>query len=109
MFLVPNPVSNLRASPKNTTCVEVTWSNPQDAQATYSYQVQADGREFTVSANSILVPDLEPGTRYNVSVQVIALAGSQSTLEHTYSYTSKTLHEQKEALLVYQPSNFLIA
>lgn len=96
MFLVPNPVLNLVASPVNSTSVEVMWSYPQDAQRDYTYLVQARndiGVVFnaTVNENSTEISNLEPGTRYNISVKAIASAGSESTEEHTYSYTSKYL------------------
>lgn len=96
MFLVPNPVLNLVASPINSTSVEVMWSYPQDARHDYTYLVQAfsDTRvvfNATVSENSTEISDLEPGTRYNISVKAIASARSESTEEQTYSYTSKAL------------------
>lgn len=96
MFLVPNPVLNLVASPITSTSVKVTWSYPQDAQRNYTYLVKAcndTGVVFnaTVNENSTEISDLEPGTRYNISVKVIAPTGSESTEEQTYSYTSKAL------------------
>lgn len=94
MFLVPNPVQNLRARPKNTTSMEVTWSYPREVQSDYRYQVQVNGGQFnkTVDGNSTEISNLEPGTQYDISVIVLAAAGSQSTEEQTYNYTSKTLH-----------------
>lgn len=96
MFLVPNPVLNLIASPINSTSVEVMWSHPQDPQGNYTYLVQAcNDTELvfnaTVNENSTEISDLEPGTRYNISVKTIASAESESTEEQTYSYTSKAL------------------
>lgn len=94
MFLVPNPVQNLQARPKNTTSVEVIWSYPREAQSDYRYQVQVNGGQFnkTVDGNRTEISNLEPGTQYNIGVTVLAAAGSQSLEEQTYSYTSKTLH-----------------
>lgn len=94
MFLVPNRVQNLRARPKNTTSMEVTWSDPREAQSDYRYQVQVNGGQFnkTVDGNSTEISNLEPGTQYNIGVIVLAAAGSQSLEEQTYNYTSKTLH-----------------
>lgn len=94
IFLVPNPVLNLVASPKSTTSVEVNWLYPQGANQYYKYLVQAyntTGVLFnkTVSNNSTDVPDLEPGTKYNINVTTIAAPGSASTEEQTVSYTSK--------------------
>lgn len=96
MFLVPNPVLNLVASPINSTSVEVMWSYPQDAQRNYTYLVQAyndTGVVFnaTVNGNRTEISGLEPGTRYNISVRVIAPAGSESTEEQSYCYTSKAI------------------
>lgn len=96
MFLEPNPVSNLVARPISSTSLEVMWSYPQDAQRNYTYLVQAysdTGVVFnaTVSENSTEISGLEPGTRYNIGVKVIASAGSESTEEKSYSYTSKAL------------------
>lgn len=87
-------MQNLRARPNSTTSVVVTWSYPLEAQSNYTYQVQVNGelREETVDGNSTEISKLQPGTRYNISVVVLAAAGSQSTEEQTYSYTSKTLH-----------------
>lgn len=97
IFLVPNPVLNLVANPKSTTSVFVEWSDPQGAQIYYKYLVQTystTGAMFntTVSNNSTDVRDLEPGTRYNINVTTIAAAGSESTVEQTFSYTSKALN-----------------
>ncbi|XP_074490158.1 phosphatidylinositol phosphatase PTPRQ [Sebastes fasciatus] len=92
VFLEPNPVLNLVAIPKSTTSVNVKWSEPQGAQMYYTYLVQTystTGALFniTVSNNSTDVPDLEPGTRYNINVTTIAATGSESTVEQTFSYT----------------------
>lgn len=97
IFLVPNPVLNLVASASSTTSVKVKWSDPQGAKMYYNYLVQTyntAGPLFntTVSINNIDVPNLEPGTRYNISVTTIAATGSESTVENTFSYTSKALH-----------------
>ncbi|XP_037623767.1 receptor-type tyrosine-protein phosphatase eta isoform X4 [Sebastes umbrosus] len=91
-FTHPNPVLNLVASPKSTTSVNVKWSEPQGAQMYYKYRVETyntTGALFNiiVSNNSIDVPDLEPGTRYNINVTTIAATGSESTVEQTFSYT----------------------
>lgn len=87
---------NLVAIPKSTTSVEVMWSYPQGVQPYYKYFVQthnATGAQLnmTVSTNHTLILKLEPGTRYNIYVKTIAATGSESTVEQTYSYTSKTL------------------
>ncbi|XP_054633086.1 receptor-type tyrosine-protein phosphatase eta isoform X4 [Dunckerocampus dactyliophorus] len=92
-FTMPNPVLNLAARPLNTTSIKVAWSYPQEVKAEYTYCVQtynAKGtlvKELKVSDNSTHVPDLEPGTRYNVSVTALAAAGSESTAEQTFTYT----------------------
>nr|XP_033940757.1 receptor-type tyrosine-protein phosphatase eta isoform X3 [Pseudochaenichthys georgianus] len=90
---LPNPVLNLEASPKSTTSVKVSWSQPQEAWSYYEYLVQAyktTGElvfNITVSNNSADVTSLEPGNRYNINVTTIAAAGSESTMEQTFSYT----------------------
>ncbi|XP_054633084.1 receptor-type tyrosine-protein phosphatase eta isoform X2 [Dunckerocampus dactyliophorus] len=92
-YTLPNPVLNLAARPLNTTSIKVAWSYPQEVKAEYTYCVQtynAKGtlvKELKVSDNSTHVPDLEPGTRYNVSVTALAAAGSESTAEQTFTYT----------------------
>ncbi|XP_031138584.1 receptor-type tyrosine-protein phosphatase eta isoform X2 [Sander lucioperca] len=91
-FTLPNPVLNLVASASSTTSVKVKWSDPQGAKMYYNYLVQTyntAGPLFntTVSINNIDVPNLEPGTRYNISVTTIAATGSESTVENTFSYT----------------------
>ncbi|XP_042268585.1 receptor-type tyrosine-protein phosphatase eta isoform X4 [Thunnus maccoyii] len=89
----PNPVLNLVASPKSTTSVKVKWSYPQEAQPYYVYVVQTYNStgtlvdNKTVSNKSTDVHDLEPGTRYNITVTTIAAQGSESTAEQTFSYT----------------------
>lgn len=94
MFLGPNPVLNLQARPTSTSSVEVTWSYPHDAQPDYKYHVQLNAVTLnkTVYGNSTEISNLDPGTRYNISVIVEAAAGSQSTEKQTHTYTSKTLH-----------------
>lgn len=98
LFLEPHAVLNLQARPINTTSVEVTWSYPNEAKTNYTYWVQVAGGHFNdrVDGNSIEVSNLEPGTRYNVSVTVIAAAGGSSTEEQTYTYTSKMVHLDME-------------
>ncbi|KAK1887148.1 Receptor-type tyrosine-protein phosphatase eta [Dissostichus eleginoides] len=90
---LPNPVLNLEASPKSTTSVKVSWSQPQETWSYYEYLVQAYNTtgelvfNITVSNNSTDVTSLEPGNRYNINVTTIAAAGSESTVEQTFSYT----------------------
>ncbi|KAL7403339.1 hypothetical protein ABVT39_027926 [Epinephelus coioides] len=91
-FTLPNPVLNLEASPQSNTSIVVKWSDPQGVQPYYKYLVQTystAGTLFneTVSNNSTDVPNLEPGTRYDVSVTTIAATGSESTVEQTFNYT----------------------
>ncbi|XP_049429858.1 receptor-type tyrosine-protein phosphatase eta [Epinephelus fuscoguttatus] len=91
-FTLPNPVLNLEASPQSNTSIVVKWSDPQGVQPYYKYLVQTystAGTPFnkTVSNNSADVPNLEPGTRYDVKVTTIAATGSESTVEQTFSYT----------------------
>lgn len=45
--------------------------------------------EQTVSVNISDVHDLEPGTKYSVSVTTLAAPESESTEEQTFTYTSK--------------------
>lgn len=95
LILEPHPVLNLQARPKNTTSVEVTWLYPNDAKTNYKYWVRVAGGNFSdhVDGNSIEISNLEPGTRYDISVTVVVAANkSQSIEEHTYTYTSKALH-----------------
>lgn len=123
IFLVPNPVLNLVASPTSTTSVEVNWSQPQGHQMYYKYLVQTynpTGAQLfntTVSTNGTDVPNLEPGTRYNISVTTIAATGSESTVEQTFSYTSKALrlntlnilyHKIPLSLVLHNPLLFLL-
>lgn len=94
LSLVPNPVLNLVAVPKTTASVEVTWSYPQGSKEKYEYFVQihnATGSLFnkTVEGNRTVLTNLDPGTRYNISVTTITRTGSESKEELTYSYTSK--------------------
>ncbi|XP_050929430.1 receptor-type tyrosine-protein phosphatase eta isoform X11 [Lates calcarifer] len=91
-FTLPNPVLNVVASPKSTTSVVVKWSYPEGAQSYYQYLIKicnAAGPSVnkTVVNNSIDVFDLEPGTRYNISVKTRAAPGSESTEEKTFTYT----------------------
>ncbi|XP_061826005.1 receptor-type tyrosine-protein phosphatase eta-like isoform X1 [Nerophis lumbriciformis] len=89
---LPCPVLNLVASPFNTTAIQVAWSYPQKLNFTYIVQIyNATGtlvKELQVrDVNSTIVTDLEPGTRYNVSVTTLAAAGSESTAVQTFTYT----------------------
>ncbi|XP_063757414.1 receptor-type tyrosine-protein phosphatase eta isoform X2 [Eleginops maclovinus] len=92
-FTLPNPVLNLEARPKSTTSVKVSWSQPQGVLPYYEYLVQTYNTtgellcETTVSNYSTDVRCLEPGYRYNINVTTIAAAGSESTVEQTFSYT----------------------
>ncbi|XP_061628616.1 receptor-type tyrosine-protein phosphatase eta isoform X1 [Phyllopteryx taeniolatus] len=92
-YTLPNPVFNLVSSPFNTTSIKVAWSRPHGARTYYKYLVQTYNRTGilvdaqTVSDNNTDVHDLEPGTKYNVSVSTLATAESQSTEEQTFTYT----------------------
>ncbi|GLD60175.1 receptor-type tyrosine-protein phosphatase eta-like isoform X4 [Lates japonicus] len=92
-FTLPNPVFNVVASPKSTTSVEVKWSYPEGAQSYYQYLIKicnATGpsvKKKVYINNTIDIFDLEPGTRYNISVKTIAALGSESTEEKTFTYT----------------------
>ncbi|XP_019749602.1 receptor-type tyrosine-protein phosphatase eta-like isoform X3 [Hippocampus comes] len=92
-YTLPNPVLNLVASPINTTSINVAWSFPHGVQTYFSYLVQTRNstgalvNEQTVSDNMSDVHDLEPGTKYSVSVTTLAAAESESTEEQTFTYT----------------------
>ncbi|XP_070827425.1 receptor-type tyrosine-protein phosphatase eta-like [Chaetodon trifascialis] len=91
-FTLPNPVLNLVASAKSTTSVEVKWSYPKGAQSYFEYVVQIDNTTgalfpMIIKTNNTDLQDLEPGTRYNISVTTRAAIGSESTEEQTFSYT----------------------
>ncbi|KAM7414244.1 hypothetical protein PAMA_019185 [Pampus argenteus] len=92
-YTLPNPVLNLVASPNSTTSIKVKWSYPQESKPYYEYVVKtynATGtlvNTKTVMDNNTDVPDLEPGTRYNITIRAIAAQGSESTAEQTFSYT----------------------
>lgn len=88
---VPNPVLDLVASPSSTTSVKVEWSYPRGAQPYYKYLVQTSNatEPLTVTGNEAVVGDLQPGTRYDITVTTRAAEGSESTVEETFSYTSR--------------------
>ncbi|KAM9854710.1 receptor-type tyrosine-protein phosphatase eta-like [Aulostomus maculatus] len=92
-YTLPNPVLNIIASPSNTTSIKVEWSYPQDVQPYYTYMILTYNttgslvKNQTVSDNNTDVQELEPGTRYDITVTTIAAEGSQSTVERTFSYT----------------------
>ncbi|XP_034542618.1 tenascin-X-like isoform X4 [Notolabrus celidotus] len=91
-YTSPNPVLNLVSVPKSTTSVEVKWSEPLGLLDYYEYSVKAvspTGKIInrTVSTDRFDVPNLEPGTGYNISVRTIAAPGIESTDEYTFSYT----------------------
>lgn len=99
LVTVPNPVLNLIASPKNTTSVEVMWAYPQGAKPYYKYFVEtynSMGELFnkTVRLNRTDFSNLEPGTKYSINVTTTVAAGSDSTEEQTFSYTSKALQSK---------------
>ncbi|XP_062245321.1 receptor-type tyrosine-protein phosphatase eta isoform X2 [Platichthys flesus] len=91
-FTKPNPVLNVTASPRSTTSVTVTWSSPVEAKPYYKYVIKTytttgELVNTTVNSNSADIPDLEPGNKYNISVRAIVESGSESTEEHTMSFT----------------------
>lgn len=89
-FLGPNPVLNLVANPKSNSSLEVRWSYPQGAQANYTYVVSLPQFNTTVSTNSTEIPNLDPGTCYNITVKTVVAPQSESTEEKTHACTSKT-------------------
>lgn len=94
---MPNPVLNLAASPESTDSIIVQWSDPQGVQEYYTYMVVAYNamgqyNGTNINSNNSTVGSLQPGTGYNISVTTIAALGSESTVEQTFSYTSKVLH-----------------
>ncbi|KAM9376093.1 receptor-type tyrosine-protein phosphatase beta-like [Pholidichthys leucotaenia] len=91
-FTRPNPVMNLRASPESITSVKVEWSGPLGVQQYYKYwaEIYTDTETLINSTyiyNSSTVNNLEPGTRYNISVKTEASPGIYSTVEQTFAYT----------------------
>lgn len=94
---MPNPVLNLVASPESINSIKVQWSDPQGVQQYYTYMVvayNATGQynRANTTSNNYTVGNLEPGTRYDINVMTIAAPGIKSTVEQTFSYTSKVLH-----------------
>ncbi|XP_053174860.1 receptor-type tyrosine-protein phosphatase eta [Scomber japonicus] len=94
VYTLPNPVLNLVASPNSTTSIKVKWSLPSEAQLYYRYIVQTYSvtgtlvnKQNSINNTSTDVPDLEPGTRYTISVTTMAAEGITSTAEQTFSYT----------------------
>lgn len=95
VFLVPNPVLDLVATPKSNTSVEVSWTDPRGVQPHYKYSVQAYNSSELVSnettrTNSTVLTNLSPGRGYNISVTT-KTAGSESSVEQTFSYTSECM------------------
>ncbi|XP_069577895.1 receptor-type tyrosine-protein phosphatase eta-like [Brachyistius frenatus] len=91
-FTYPNPVMMVEASPKSTTSITVTWSDPLGVQPYYKYIVEivnATGASSfqTVSNNVTDVTNLEPGSRYDINVTTQAAPGSESNAEQTFAYT----------------------
>lgn len=89
---------NLIASTKSTTSVEVMWTYPQGAKPNYKYFVEiyndmGDLLNKTVTLSSTNFSNLEPGTKYSINVTTV-VAGSYSTEEKTFSYTSKALQSK---------------
>ncbi|TNN00535.1 hypothetical protein fugu_011781 [Takifugu bimaculatus] len=83
----PNPVLNLVAIPKSISSLEVKWSYPQGAQASYTYFVSLPQFKTTVSTNSTEIHNLDPGTCYNITVKTVVAPQSESTEEKTHACT----------------------
>ncbi|XP_056906900.1 receptor-type tyrosine-protein phosphatase eta-like [Takifugu flavidus] len=86
-FTRPNPVLNLVAIPKSISSLEVKWSYPQGAQASYTYFVSLPQFNTTVSTNSTEIHNLDPGTCYNITVKTVVAPQSESTEEKTHACT----------------------
>lgn len=106
IFLVPNPVLNLTASPQSNSGINVEWLYPYEDKPHYKYFINANSAtghsvNKTIDNNSTVLSNLEPGSRYNISVTTIIdeEPGIKSTEEETFSYTSKTFFLNAAKLL----------
>ncbi|XP_057692294.1 receptor-type tyrosine-protein phosphatase eta isoform X2 [Corythoichthys intestinalis] len=92
-YTLPNPVLNLAASPLDTTSIQVAWSSPHGAQTYYEYSVDTYDltgthvNHQTIVNNTTIVQNLEPGTKYNVTVITLAPLKTRSATEHTVAST----------------------
>lgn len=94
---MPNPVLALDANPNSDTSIRVNWSLPQDPKQYYQYEVEVYNstgdvvHRETVNVTSHDVSNLQPGSRYNITVSTIVGTKFKSTPEQTFTYTSKSI------------------
>ncbi|XP_076026454.1 receptor-type tyrosine-protein phosphatase eta-like isoform X2 [Genypterus blacodes] len=92
-FTLPNPVLNVKASPRSTESVKVEWSDPLGVLEYYTYRIQTSTAGIavnttTVNTNSTIITGLEPGTHYSFIITSVAAPGSVSSEEQAFSYTN---------------------
>ena len=79
MFLVPDPVQNLIATPFNTTAVNVSWTEPSALNGQFQhYNVtyySSSGKTLSTMTTSILIGDLMD-KKYTFEVRVVTGGGT---------------------------------
>lgn len=65
------------------------WSYPQGALTYYTYFVLGPKFNSTIGTNRIEIANLDPGTKYRITVKTIAVE-CESAEEETHAYTSKS-------------------
>ncbi|XP_061578753.1 receptor-type tyrosine-protein phosphatase beta-like [Cololabis saira] len=92
-YTLPNPVLNVVASSSSTTSIEVTWSDPLDVKQYYEYLVEVHNstgglvHTKTVNITSYNASDLQPGSRYDISVTTVVAGEFKSATVHIFTYT----------------------
>lgn len=88
----PLPVTNLTASPVNTTVMRLSWSYQRNNQSLYLYNVSVNGERWIQSnSETINVFDLNPGNNYTFTVRTV-VNGMISLPVAISAFTGITIH-----------------
>ncbi|XP_071395777.1 receptor-type tyrosine-protein phosphatase eta-like [Centroberyx affinis] len=84
----PNPPGSIMVESQTTDALNMSWALPEHMEpGQYNFTVFSLNKEFLITNNWILLPQLQSGTAYNVSVVTVGALGYQSTVVMTQNYT----------------------
>lgn len=94
-FLVPATVKNLTITKVTTSSVSLSWHEPEGNVE--SYRVRwTDDRFMFINKNTTTIPDLTPGSKYNISVAaVVGNFTTEGQSAFTSTFTSRSIPDLK--------------
>ncbi|KAG9352432.1 hypothetical protein JZ751_020846 [Albula glossodonta] len=89
-YTLPNPISNLKASPESIMSVRLEWTQSTGNQQLLSYRVSSSsdpGNFNTTQTNYSSIVGLQPGTKYNFTVIPVIADNIGGPAQYIFGYT----------------------